>query len=433
MIGTENSYILSDDNLTDDAKFLIEFIESGSPFIFLTGKAGTGKTTVLRYIYERYRENAVKLAPTGVAALNVDGQTIHKFFKFPPRLFDVREIAIRKPNDVVSRLKLLIIDEISMVRADLLDNINEILKIWRKKDDAFGGVQVLAVGDLFQLPPVLKDGDEAKIFKSRYESTWFFNAHIFRDVEITGVNLETTYRQKEERFVEALDNLRLGEDIENAIDWLNGRCLKETFEIHSSVTLTGTNKSADIYNKRKFDSVRGREVTYEGEFYGDFEIANKNLPAPQQLKLKVGAQVMVTRNQSAAANGTICRVVELDKKKIQLERIDNGHVFSLGKVKWEQIEYNLSPNNFEIEAVVSGVYKQFPLTLGWAITIHKSQGLTLDSILLDLGGRAFASGQAYVGLSRCPSVKNIALARPLQIQDAIVDQVALQFMSKTFN
>ena len=208
---------------------------------------------------------------------------------------------------------------------------------------------------------------------------------------------------------------------------------KESAEIDSTVTLTGTNKAADIYNQRKFDSLKGEEVIYPGKFDGKFEMARNNLPAPQQLKLKVGAQVMVTRNQPAAANGTICQVVELDAKKIQLERVDDGNHFVLRRAKWEQIEYSLSPNKYQIEAAVSGVYTQFPLTLGWAITIHKSQGLTIETILLDLGRRGFASGQAYVGLSRCPSVDNVALARPLHSQDVIVDPVATQFMSKLFN
>ena len=417
---------------SQDLESLEQLIESGAPFIFLTGKAGTGKTTLLKKVYEKYKSSAVKIAPTGVAALNIDGQTIHKFFKFPPRMFDVREIAVRKPNDVISCLTLLIIDEISMVRADLLDNINEILKIWRKTDEPFGGIQVLAVGDLFQLPPILKDGTETEIFYSRYKSTWFFDAHAFEQVSMSGVNLEIPFRQKDERFVEALDNLRLGKDPEDTVDWLNGSCLKESFEIDSSVTLTGTNQAAESYNQRKFDSLKGEEVIYHGKFDGKFELANKNLPAPQQLRLKIGAQVMVVRNQPSAANGTICRVVDLDPKKVQLERVDDGNVLTLRKAKWEQVEYNLSPQKYEIEAVVSGVYTQFPLTLGWAVTIHKSQGLTIDSILLDLGNRAFASGQAYVGLSRSPSASNVSLARPLQPQDIIVDPVALQFMSELF-
>ena len=186
---------ISEDSI-GEVGYLEKLIEAGSPFIFLTGKAGSGKTTLLKKIYEKYKSSAVKIAPTGVAALNIDGQTIHKFFKFPPRMFDVREIAVRKPNDVISCLTLLIIDEISMVRADLLDNINEILKIWRKTDEPFGGIQVLAVGDLFQLPPILKDGTEAGIFNSRYKSTWFFDAHVFEQVSMSGFNLKFLFVKK---------------------------------------------------------------------------------------------------------------------------------------------------------------------------------------------------------------------------------------------
>ncbi len=423
---------MSPNELSSDAKAVIKLIDSKAPFIFLTGKAGTGKTTLLNDVYEHFVGRAVKLAPTGVSAINLGGETIHKFFRFPPRMFDTREVGVRRKNPVVGQLKLIIIDEISMVRADLIDNINEVLIKWTGVNEPFGGIQILVVGDLFQLPPVLAPGSEETIFKSRYKSMWFFNANIFRDLEIIGINLTDNFRQQDKRFIQVLDDCRMGRSVDDTCDWLNGRCLKDPFEIPETLTLTATNKAADLYNLRRFEALRTTEVVYEGRVEGDFDIAERRFPAPKILRLKVGAQVMITRNLPEAMNGSLCRVINLDEREIEVEKLDDGNIFGVKKVKWKQVEYSLNPSEFSIEAIASGHFKQFPLALGWAITIHKSQGLTLSSILLDLGSGAFASGQAYVGLSRCRNVNNIALARPMQPKDIIVDEEVLRFTSKLF-
>ena len=398
-------------------------VRSGSPLVFVSGNAGTGKTTLIRYLRDTLELRSVVLAPTGVAALNAGGATIHSFFHFPPRLQDPRDLRAPSDRRLLQKLELLVIDEVSMLRCDVLDCIDAVLRASRGSDRPFGGVQLLFIGDMFQLPPVVPR-DEWEILQGRgYGSPYFFSAFSLRSMSLVHVELDHVYRQTDPTFVSLLNRLRVAEDTEMAIEDLNDRC-HGIDDAEHELTLACTNRVADQRNAHAMDALDSPEYLLRGTIEGKLRLDKDRLPSPLELRLKIGAQVMFTRNdeQQRWVNGSlgVVREVTDDAVVVQLTGEERG-VYEVLPVSWETYEYGLDAAEERIVAYKVGEYRQFPLMLAWAVTIHKSQGKSLDSILVDFGSGAFAPGQAYVALSRCRSLEGIRLSRPLRLADVWCD------------
>jgi ATP-dependent DNA helicase PIF1 len=401
-------------------------IEAGAPLVFVSGNAGTGKTTLVRYLRENLDLRSVVLAPTGVAALNAGGATIHSFFRFPPRIQDLRDIRVPADARLYQRLELIIIDEVSMVRADILDSIDAFLREAQGCSRAFGGVQLLLLGDMFQLPPVVSSA-ERDVFAARgYASPYFFSAQALQDVPLAHVELDTVFRQTDLEFISLLNRLRVGDGTMAAVEELNRHCLRESSD--HEITLTCTNRVADDLNEAAMAALDAEESVFVGESEGKFKLDGDRLPSPLELRLKVGARVMFTRNDESGrwVNGTLGIVTFLGGTRVEVELTD-GSVHDVERVTWQTFEYRLDRDADRIVADEVGHYKQFPLMLAWAVTIHKSQGKTLGNVLVDFGSGAFAPGQAYVALSRCRSLESIRLARPLRVSDVKCDMRIRRF------
>lgn len=418
--------------VTEEYQRIHALLDQGCPMVFVSGKAGTGKTTLVHYLREKLDKNIVVVAPTGVAALNVKGATIHSFFRLPPRMIadeDIKEVRNRR---VYEKIDILIIDEISMVRADLLDAVDRFLRLnGPVSDKPFGGIQVLFVGDLFQLSPVVKSKEEAILEARRYETPFFFSAKVLQGCRFAPVELSKIYRQTDTQFTEMLDRVRIAEELESVVPYINQNCCAQSKEHPSLITLTCTNAAADQINKSKLDELPGEMKTFPGEVSGKFAVQEEKLPSPLRLHLKPGAQVMFTKNdeQKRWVNGTIGRVAVLEEDVIQVELVSDhpGTVHDVRRVKWESFKYEYDHVKDKINPVTVGKYIQFPLMLAWAVTIHKSQGKTLERVNVDLGGGAFAPGQVYVALSRCRSLRDISLARPLGRTEVKCDQRIKRF------
>ena len=428
--GTNSNSDLPEDYSPGEAgNTVLKAIEAGAPFIFMTGRAGTGKSTFVRFLQRRYQEgrlNTAIVAPTGVAALNAGGQTIHSFFKFPPRRIIPAEDIHKKDVTIIKKLDLLIIDEISMVRADLLDAIDYALRLWRGSKAPFGGVQLLVVGDLLQLPPIVK-GDERTRFETEYRSPWFFDAQVFmKEVEVLTVELTEVHRQTDGGFIDLLNRIRVNEDHREAVAELNRDCFRDAAPMSTSLTLTATNSAADSINDGELEAIAADIVSYEGTTIGNFKLTGDRLPSPNPLMLKIGARVMVTQNIPGAVNGSLATVLRLEKDAVTIE-LDVGGELRLIRACWQQFEFVWSAEKGRIVPEVVGEYRQIPLMLGWAVTIHKSQGLTLDSVTVDLGRGAFAVGQTYVALSRCRDKGSLRLARPISMRDVMADTRVIEF------
>jgi ATP-dependent DNA helicase PIF1 len=395
-------------------------IEAGSPLVFVSGNAGTGKTTLIRYLRDGLDRRSVVLAPTGVAALNAGGATIHSFFRFPPRIQDLRDIRVPADSRLYQRLELIIIDEVSMVRADILDSIDVFLRECQGCSRAFGGVQLLLLGDMFQLPPVVSSA-ERDVFAARgYASPYFFSALALQDVPLAHVELDEVFRQTDPEFISLLNRLRIGEGTVTAVEDINRHCLRESSD--HEITLTCTNRVADDLNEAAMAALDADEAVFLGESEGKFKLDGDRLPSPLELRLKVGARVMFTRNDESGrwVNGSLGIVTFLGGTRVEVELTD-GSVHDVERVTWQTFEYRLDRAADRIFADEVGHYRQYPLMLAWAVTIHKSQGKTLGNVLVNFGSGAFAPGQAYVALSRCRSLESIRLARPLRVSDVRCD------------
>lgn len=414
----DSSNSLDGIEVTGEYQRIHALLDQGCPMVFVSGKAGTGKTTLVHYLREKLDKNIVVVAPTGVAALNVKGATIHSFFRLPPRMIadeDIKEVRNRR---VYEKIDILIIDEISMVRADLLDAMDSFLRLnGPVSHKPFGGVQVLFVGDLFQLPPVVNRKEEAILDARQYETPFFFSAQVLQGCSFVPVELSKIFRQTDARFTDVLNRVRAAEDLESVVPYLNQNCCGPSNDHPSLITLTCTNAAADQINQSKLDELPGELKMFPGEVSGKFAVQEEKLPSPLRLQLKPGAQVMFTKNdeQKRWVNGTIGRVTGFEDDVIRVELLSDqpGAVQDVRRVKWESFHYEYDPAGDKIKPVVMGEYVQFPLMLAWAVTIHKSQGKTLEKVRVDLGGGAFAPGQVYVALSRCRSLKDIRLARPI--------------------
>ena len=421
--------------LTSEFSDTLNLLEQTAQSCFITGRAGTGKSTLLQTFRTTTAKNVVVLAPTGVAALHVQGQTIHSFFGFPPRYIPKTDIKPRRSKALYQKIDTIIIDEISMVRADMMDNIDYFLRINGKHPDRpFGGVQMLFFGDLFQLPPVVASPEEQFIFQTQYPSPYFFSAVALQTFELKTIELSQVFRQTDRRFIRLLDAVRTGNVDEDLLDTLNERYVPPSDYADRDepfITLASRNVTVDALNKLKLDSINLPALTYVGKITGDFN--EKICPAEQILHLKEGAQVMMLRNDNKTkqyVNGTLGTIAKLENDSIEvLVGNDKGlpYLIKVEQVKWETLKYELNAKG-ELEGKATGSFTQYPLRLAWAITIHKSQGKTFDYVRVDLGGGGvFEHGQTYVALSRCRTFGGIQLSQKMRPQDIILDPRIIEF------
>ena len=414
--------------LTGEFDYALDRFESGG-HLFLTGRAGTGKSTLLGLLRRTTRRRLAVLAPTGVAALNVRGQTLHSFFSWPGKLLRREDVKRSRKRGLYERLETLVIDEVSMVRADLLDRVDEFLRLNRDRPaEPFGGVQLVLVGDLFQLPPVVASPGERSLFEgehAQYPSPHFFDAHVWREADLEMIELNRVFRQAARRFVRLLDAVREGHFDEDDLVDLNTRAVTEAaYGPGPAITLTATNRLADVINQRALARLTAAPQRYVGTLEGRFD--SRNLPADLALALKPGAQVMFVRNdpERRFVNGSIGVVAQAEPEHVvvRLEEEGRARDVEVGQETWENVRYGLDADTGRITEEVTGSFRQYPLKLAWAITIHKSQGKTFERMQLDLGRGAFEHGQTYVALSRSRTLEGIRLVRPLRARDILVDE-----------
>lgn len=410
----------------------LDFARRGDGHLFVTGRAGTGKSTLLRAIRDMITQEAIVLAPTGLAAVNVGGQTIHSFFGFPPRLIRPDDVRRSRNGRLMRRLKLIIIDEVSMVRSDLMWAIDQSLRVNRGRPrEPFGGLRLLLFGDLHQLPPVVQSAEVAEHLDSAYGGPFFFQVPALTEgAGMSLIELEQVFRQRDQTLLGVLNRVRDGEATEEDLAVLNERthAIRTLSEGDAFVILTPTNAAAQRINMAYLEALPGAARPYEAGISGEFNEAAH--PTDATLLLKAGAKVILLRNDPDKrwVNGTIARVARLEEKRIWIE-VD-GNLHEIEPVSWEARRYAFDQGAEKIVENVTGTFRQFPLRLAWALTIHKSQGLTLDRVYIDLGRGTFAHGQAYVALSRCRSLDGLALARPLRPSDILFDRSAMAYRDK---
>ena len=409
-----------------------DFVESTGRSIFLTGKAGTGKTTFLKTIMEHSRKRPIVVAPTGVAAINAGGVTIHSFFQLPfspyvpgakvESKFDFG----KEKRKIIASSDLLIIDEISMVRADLLDAIDAVLRRFREHGQPFGGMQLLMIGDLAQLTPVVTPEDE-RMLKPYYDTPYFFGSKALQQIDYVTIQLSHVYRQQDESFIALLNEIREGHPSAEALSKLNSRSLtpgpSPKGEGSGYIRLTTHNNLANFYNESELQKLPGRSYQYRAEVKGTFP--EYSYPTAETLVLKEGAQVMFVKNDPSGEhnyyNGRIGRVMEASENRLTVYCEGDAEAIEVEPLEWENMRYTLNEQTREIESEVQGTFKQLPLRLAWAITIHKSQGLTFDRAIID-ANQSFAPGQVYVALSRCRTLEGLVLASPLEPRAVINDE-----------
>jgi len=408
-------------DINDEFKSAFGLMEYTKECLFITGKAGTGKSTLLKYFKANTGKNIIVLAPTGVAAINVGGQTIHSFYRLPPKIIQKDAIKRLRDKSLLENIDMVIIDEVSMVRSDLMDGIDYALRLNRGRMKApFGGVQMVFFGDLFQLSPVVEH-EARQLLEERYTTPYFFSAKVFDACHIRTIELSTIYRQKDSSFMELLNRVRNKEHTEDDLGILNKRVQKglEVSRKDSTVILTTTNSLANAINQDRLSKLPGKEIVYKAMATGRFE--ESTYPTDSFLRLKKGAQVILIKNDPDKrwVNGTLAKVVALSKDSIVVNI--NGLACDIPVMKWQKIEYSYNEAEDKIEDEVVGEFAQYPLKLAWAITIHKSQGQTFDKVVIDLGHGAFTHGQLYVALSRCTCLNGIKLKRPVLQSDIIFD------------
>lgn len=413
--------------LTPEQQAVFEAIEHGREHLFVTGRAGTGKSTLLSHLAWHTSKQLVIAAPTGVAALNVGGQTVHSLFKLPIGV--IGSSPIEQPGEVrklLNTIDTLVIDEVSMVSADLMDAIDRSLRQARaRRDEPFGGVQLVLFGDPFQLSPVPpSDPHERAYFRDHYRSLWFFDAKVWLETELRIHTLREIHRQHEDEFRDLLSAVRYGRVTAAMAGRLNEVGARPA-PGDGIITLATRNDAVARINAENLERLPGTSMTAEADVTGDF--GSGAFPADERLQLKVGAQVMLLRNDpdSRWVNGSIGEVTRIDRT-VYVE-ID-GEEHEVEPIVWEKLRYSYSADTKELKREVVGEFTQFPLRLAWAVTIHKSQGKTYDQAVVDLGRRAFSPGQTYVALSRIRALAGVYLSRPLQPADIFVDEHVLRFM-----
>lgn len=424
-----------------------ELLQHTKQSIFLTGKAGTGKSTFLRYITAHTRKKYVVLAPTGIAAVNVGGVTLHSFFRIPfkpivPGDPDFAPNRIKErmkyPGSLVKlirELELIIIDEISMVRADIIDFVDLLLRTYSgNQREPFGGKQLLFVGDVFQLEPVLT-GDMRDILRKFYRDAFFFSAHAFDRINLVPIELRKIYRQSQGEFVELLDRIRMGAATAADISRLNSRCVAPSLPVEGegkpTMTLASRRDMVDQINESRLEAIDKPVFTFIGEIKNDFP--ENSLPTDLELSLKEGAQVVFIKNSPDRfwVNGTIGTVTTLTQDLLEV-RLENGEIHEVEPEKWSNIKYSFDEKTNKIIETELGSFTQYPVKLAWALTIHKSQGLTFSNVIIDLGRGAFTGGQTYVALSRCRSFEGLTLRSTVAERDIFVNPAILNF-SRSFN
>jgi len=419
----------------------LHWMERTGKHVFVTGRAGTGKSTLLEYYRVRTKKQVAVLAPTGVAAVNVRGETIHSFFGFKPDISQekVRRLQSRDERRLYEKLDTVVIDEVSMVRADLMDCVEKFLRLNVNKHKLFGGVQMVFIGDLYQLPPVVTREDK-EAFNSKYASPYFFASKAFADdnFNMEFVELQKIYRQTDNRFIDILNKVRNNSITPEEVEELNQACYQPDFQDRDDelfVYLTPTNRRANEINERKLSELPGEELVYQGEINGEFK--PEYLPTSQHLRLKEGAQVMMLNNDPGKrwVNGSIGLVedVEYDpdlEADVLWIGLVNGAVEPVMPFTWRIYHYIYNPDTGNVESESIGTFRQYPLKLAWAVTVHKSQGKTFDRVVLDIDRGMFAHGQMYVALSRCTTLDGLVLKKPIAKKSIWMDWRVVKFVTQ---
>lgn len=445
------------ENFSREATYVLQFINETQQSIFLTGKAGTGKTTLLKEIVNSTHKNTVIVAPTGIAALNAGGVTIHSFFHFPlaafipdavnPPIFSEyvkfeNRVSIRKHfrmstmrRSLFLNLELLIVDEVSMLRADVLDAMDFMLQTIRRNNKPFGGVQLLFIGDLLQLPPVVKN-EEWEVLRRYYEGSYFFHSNVIQSNPPLYIELDKVYRQSDDAFIQILNNLRNNTITPANLQVLN-QYVNPTFEQQKNtgyITLTTHNAKADAINSDSLAALDAKSHTFQAEVVGEFPTTI--FPLENQLQLKVGAQVIFVKNdlsfEKKYYNGKMGIVQKLSTSEIYVKFPEENEVIEVERYEWQNIRYKVNPNTKEIEEELLGTFTHYPLKLAWAITVHKSQGLTFEKAILDVS-KVFLPGQAYVALSRLKSLQGLVLLSPIQMNGLRNDYDVMQYAKNRAN
>ncbi len=398
--------------------FIFQALHSGCPSLFVTGRAGTGKSTLIRWLIGKLEDVAV-VAPTAIAAINVGGDTIHSFFHLSLAHIDPEaEFKIRpKARVVMENLRYLLIDEISMVLPNIVDAMNRILQQVRKSDQPFGGVPTVFIGDLLQLPPVVSSPEEQIYYSHYYKTQYFFSAKVFEVQEIIPVELKTVRRQSDGDFIESLSHIRVNQNHRQHVALFNRQCYrdKKYAVAESGVYLVPTNADAKARNSAELDKLETQLTRYDAVTTGSIAANRWRFPIPARLEVKIGARVIFLRNRKPKwINGDLGTIVGHDTDTVRIRKLDSRNVFVVGREKWEKYRYRYNYRTQKIEKEVIGTFQQFPVALGWAITIHKSQGMTLNNLTLDLAHGAFCEGQVYVALSRAREIGCLAHERSME-------------------
>jgi len=425
-------------DLNEQFLHALDVMENTQKNVFITGRAGTGKSTLLDYFRTHTKKKAVVLAPTGVAAVNVRGQTIHSFFKFKPDV-TLQSIKLRKKKEdvkknIYQKLDTIVIDEVSMVRADLLDCVDKFMRVnGRDATKTFGGTQMIFIGDLYQLPPVVTS-QEKEIFRSHYHTPYFFSARVFENFDMEFIELEKIYRQQDEHFINLLNAIRNNSVNDKDLAALNQRYDPE-FEPSLDdfyVYLTPLNAQAEAINEKQLAQHKAKLHTFRGITRGEF--GREYLPTAIDLQVKSGAQIMMLNNDSSNRwiNGTIGKIETIEEDEagepVIVAELDNGRSVDIYPYTWEIFKFYLEEGQLKSEVI--GSFTQFPLMLAWAVTIHKSQGKTFERVIIDLGRGTFAHGQLYVALSRCTTLNGMVLKKPVHKKHVWMDYHVVNYLTK---
>ena len=404
-------------------------IECTSSNVLILGSAGTGKSTFVNYLKSATKKRVVCACPTAVAALNIGGQTIHSLFQIQPRDFIFPEFLELKAKvrNILTATDVLVLDEVSMIAPDLMDAMDILARRARKNNEPFGGIQIVAIGDLFQLPPVITR-DAAKYYAAEYEHerAYFFDSNVYKRSDFVRFNFDLVYRQSDMRLLEKLNALRSGD--KTAIEFFNTCSIADDERRCNAVLITPFRAVAERINAQRLAQIAAPVVEYTGELSGNF--AERDVPAPMNLELKIGALVVFVKNGDKWHNGSMGIIRTLGTREITVQLLNPRHdIVTVKKEKWEKIEYSRDENDRLVENE-TGAYKQFPLNLGYAMTIHKAQGKTLDTVVIDISRGAFEHGQTYVALSRTRDAADMHIARPLSPRDVIFDPRVLEFVEQ---